>query len=70
MADLVEKNFQQFFPDPSADERRIPTFNEMQPILQLLLDYLAKEKMSFQRNSVQEVFRKVILSKRVDTRII
>jgi len=69
MADLVGKNFQQFFPDPSADEIRIPTFNEMQPILQLLLDYLAKEKLNFQRNSVQEVFRKVLLNKSSKIRI-
>ena len=63
MAELVEKNFKDYFPDPTPDESRIPTFNEIQPVLQLLLDYLAKEKLSYQRNSVQEVFRKVNLQK-------
>ena len=59
MANLVAKDFDRFFPNPTADEIRLPTFNESQPAVSALLEYLKKKKLSYQMNSIKEVFRKV-----------
>ena len=59
MADLVRKDFAKFLPQPTELEKKIPEFNQAQPVVQTLLDYLKKENLNFQRLSIQEVFKKV-----------
>ena len=63
MANLVKRDFGIYFPQPTQDELKLPNFNEAQPVLQLVLDYLGKHTLNYQRNSVKEVFRKVSLNK-------
>ena len=59
MADLVRKDFSKFLPEPTELEKKMPDFNQAQPVLQILLDYLKKANLNFQRLSIQEVFKKV-----------
>ena len=60
MVQMVKNDFGNYFHLPTEDEKKFPSFNDAQPVLQLVLDYLAKHNMHYQRNSVMEVFKKVI----------
>ena len=59
MSDLVKKDFHKFFPPPSANDQKLPDFNQAEPIIRQVLDYLKAKNMTYQRTTITEVFAKV-----------
>ena len=59
MAELVQNQFENFFPSPTEAEKKIPTFLEAGKVVQKLLDYLNEKKMKSQSNAIKAVFQKV-----------
>ena len=61
MATLVKDNFDSFLTPPTQFEKDMPTFNDSRPYVTMVLEYLKKENMGYQRAAITEVFTKVII---------
>ena len=63
MSNLVKRDFNKFLAPPSDNEKRLPEFNQAEPVIRQVIEYLRSKNMTYQRTTITEVFAKVISKK-------